>query len=112
MTSHEGGSSDDASRGAEHPEVERHASWAELFFDLVAVAAVASLAHLLATELDWASLGLYAVLFLALWLTWTTFMLYGNVAGTRTHVLRLLVGMFGLGVMAAGRSPSSRSPTS
>ena len=39
------------------PEVERHASWSELFFDLVAVAAVASLAHLLATELDWASLG-------------------------------------------------------
>ncbi len=83
------------------PEVERHASWSELFFDLVAVAAVASLAHLLATELDWASLGLYAVLFLAVWLAWTTFMLYGNVAGSRTHVLRLLIGMFGLGVMAA-----------
>ena len=28
-------------------------------------------------------------------------MLYGNVAGSRTHVLRLLIGMFGLGVMAA-----------
>ena len=53
------------------------------------------------TELDWASLGLYAVLFLAVWLAWTTFMLYGNVAGSRTHVLRLLIGMFGLGVMAA-----------
>ena len=86
---------------ADQPEVERHASWAELFFDLVAVAAVASLAHVLATELGWAALGLYAVLFLAVWLAWTTFMLYGNVAGTRTHVLRLLVGMFGLGVMAA-----------
>ena len=85
----------------EQQEVERHASWAELFFDLVAVAAVASLAHVLATELDWASLGLYAVLFLAVWLAWTTFMLYGNVAGSRTHVLRLLIGMFGLGVMAA-----------
>jgi low temperature requirement protein LtrA len=92
--------------GGEEPEtaeqeVERHASWAELFFDLVAVAAVASLAHVLATDLDWASLGLYAVLFLAAWLAWTTFMLYGNVSGSRTHVLRLLVGMFGLGVMAA-----------
>ena len=62
---------------------------------------MASLAHVLATELDWASLGLYAVLFLAVWLAWTTFMLYGNVAGSRTHVLRLLIGMFGLGVMAA-----------
>ena len=85
----------------EHQEVERHASWAELFFDLVAVAAVGALAHVLAAELGWASLGLYAVLFLAVWLAWTTFMLYGNVAGSRTHVLRLLIGMFGLGVMAA-----------
>ncbi len=101
MTSDEGGGPGGVSGEAEHREVERHASWAELFFDLVAVAAVASLAHVLATELSWPTLGLYAVLFLAVWLTWTTFMLYGNVAGTRTHVLRLLVGMFGLGVMAA-----------
>jgi len=97
----EGAATDVAEPVEEAPELERHASWSELFFDLVAVAAVASLAHLLATELDWASLGLYAVLFLAVWLAWTTFMLYGNVAGSRTHVLRLLIGMFGLGVMAA-----------
>ena len=83
------------------PEAERHASWAELFFDLVAVAAVAALAHVLTVELDWQALGLYAVLFLAVWLAWTTFMLYGNVEGSRTHVLRLMIGMFGLGVMAA-----------
>jgi low temperature requirement protein LtrA len=30
---------------------ERHASWAELFFDLVAVAGVAALAHVLGPEL-------------------------------------------------------------
>ena len=82
-------------------EVERHASWDELFFDLVAVAGVAALAHVLVTELDLASLGLYAVLFLAFWLSWTAFMLYGNVAAGQTHVVRLMVGMFGLGVMAA-----------
>jgi low temperature requirement protein LtrA len=81
--------------------IERHASWAELFFDLVAVAGVAALAHVLGPELDAATLGLYALLFLALWLSWTTFMLYGNVAAGRTRVLRLMVGMFGLGVMAA-----------
>ena len=101
MSNHDAEPASGAPEDMEHQEVERHASWAELFFDLVAVAAVASLAHLLATELDWTSLGLYAVLFLATWLAWTTFMLYGNVAGTRTHVLRLLIGMFGLGVMAA-----------
>ena len=82
-------------------ETERHASWAELFFDLVAVAGVAALAHVLASELDAVALGLYAVLFLAFWLSWTAFMLYGNVAAGQTQVLRLMVGMFGLGVMAA-----------
>jgi low temperature requirement protein LtrA len=80
---------------------ERHATWAELFFDLVAVAGVSALAHVLGAELDSASLALYALLFLSFWLTWTTFMLYGNIAADQTRVLRLLVGMFGLGVMAA-----------
>jgi low temperature requirement protein LtrA len=80
---------------------ERHASWAELFFDLVAVAGVGALAHVLEAELDAPSLGLYTLLFLSFWLCWTTFMLYGNVAAGRTRVIRLLVGMFGLGVMAA-----------
>ncbi|MEK8110553.1 low temperature requirement protein A [Micromonospora sp. M12] len=37
----------------------------------------------------------------AFWLIWTTFMLYGNVAAGQTRVVRLLIGMFGLGVMAA-----------
>jgi len=81
--------------------LERHASWAELFFDLVAVAGVAALAHVLGLKLDAAALGLYALLFLAFWLSWTTFMLYSSVAAGQTHVLRLMIGMFGLGVMAA-----------
>ena len=80
---------------------QRHASWSELFFDLVAVAGVAALSHVLVLHLDATTLGLYALLFLAFWLSWTTFMLYGNVAAGQTHVLRLMVGMFGLGVMAA-----------
>jgi low temperature requirement protein LtrA len=79
---------------------ERHASWAELFFDLVAVAGVAALAHVLEIELSSAALGLYVLLFLAFWLSWTTFTLYSNVAASRTHVIRLMIGMFGLGVMA------------
>ncbi len=81
--------------------IERHASWAELFFDLVAVAAVAALAHVLGSDLDAAALGLYALMFLAFWLSWTTFTLYSNIAAGKTHVIRLMTGMFGLGVMAA-----------
>jgi low temperature requirement protein LtrA len=86
---------------AHEAKIERHASWAELFFDLVAVAGVAALAHVLGSELDAAALGLYALLFLSFWLSWTTFMLYSNVAAGHTQVSRLLIGMFGLGVMAA-----------
>lgn len=86
---------------SEDNRVERHASWAELFFDLIAVAGVSALAHALGSELDVAGLFLYALLFLAFWLSWTTFMLYSNVAGSRTRVTRLLIGMFGLGVMAS-----------
>ncbi|MEO6086655.1 MAG: low temperature requirement protein A [Umezawaea sp.] len=81
--------------------IERHASWAELFFDLVVVAGIAALAHVLGSELDAAALGLYTLLYLTFWLSWTTFMLYGNVAAGKTHVLRLMIGMFGLGVMVA-----------
>jgi low temperature requirement protein LtrA len=80
--------------------IERHASWAELFFDLVAVAGVAALAHVLGSGLNAAALGLYALLFLTFWLSWTTFMLYSNVAAGQTRVVRLMIGMFGLGVMA------------
>jgi low temperature requirement protein LtrA len=86
---------------SEDAKVERHASWAELFFDLVAAAGVAALARVLRFELDAAALGLYALLFLAFWLSWTTFMVYSNVAASHTHVIRLMVGMLGLGVMAA-----------
>jgi low temperature requirement protein LtrA len=86
---------------SEDARIERHASWAELFFDLIPVAGVAALAHVLRFELGAASLGLYALLFLAFWLSWTTFMLYSNVAAGKTHVVRLMIGMFGLGVMAA-----------
>lgn len=80
--------------------IERHASWAELFFDLVAAAGVAALANVLGSELDAAALGLYALLFLTFWLSWTTFMLYSNVEAGHTRVVRLMIGMFGLGVMA------------
>lgn len=79
---------------------ERHASWGELFFDLVAVAGVAMLGHLLAGEFNLTSLGLFGILFIAFWLTWTTYMLYGN-STDNPRLARLLIGMFGLGVMAA-----------
>ncbi|MBM4826543.1 MULTISPECIES: low temperature requirement protein A [Streptomyces] len=84
-----------------HDSQERHASWLELFFDLVAVTAVAQVAHLLRGDLGPSDLGLYALLFLALWTAWICFTLYGNVAGEGTRTRTVLLAMFGMAVMAA-----------
>ncbi|MET9603642.1 low temperature requirement protein A [Streptomyces sp. NPDC006512] len=80
---------------------ERHASWLELFFDLTAVAGVAQLAHLLHGGPDRADLALYTVMFLAFWTGWMLFTVYGNVTGEQARTRTVLVGMFGMAVMAA-----------
>ncbi|MFE4758790.1 low temperature requirement protein A [Streptomyces mirabilis] len=86
---------------AEADESERHATWLEPFFDLIAVAGVSQLAHLLHGEPGAKDFAYYAVLFCAFWMTWTCFTLYGNVADDRTRTHILLAGMFGRAVMAA-----------
>ncbi len=80
---------------------ERHASWLELFFDLIAVAGVGQLAHLLHEGTSWTSLGEYVLLFLAFWFAWVMATMYGNVAGERTRVLAVVAAMFGMAVMAS-----------
>ncbi|MET9240723.1 low temperature requirement protein A [Nonomuraea sp. NPDC003709] len=80
--------------------VERHASWLELFFDLVVVVAVAQLAHRLEHP-TWESVALFAVLYYAVWSVWTTLTLYSNAEADRTRTRGMLIGMFGIAVMAA-----------
>ncbi|WP_329285111.1 low temperature requirement protein A [Streptomyces sp. NBC_00691] len=82
-------------------ESERHASWLELFFDLIAVAGVAQLAHLLHGTPGADDLGFYCLLYLAFWTAWMCFTTYGNVAADTVHTRTVLIGMFGLAVMAA-----------
>lgn len=91
----------DTDTGTETAGGERHATWIELFFDLVAVAGIAALSHVLIGHLTWTSIGLYALLFVAFWAAWAAFMLYGNVGGNTVHVIQVLVGMFGIGVMSS-----------
>ncbi|MEU8899070.1 low temperature requirement protein A [Nocardia sp. NPDC048505] len=80
---------------------DRHASWMELFFDLVAVAGVGQLTHLLHHGPTLADFGLYVVLYLAFWMVWAVIMLYGNIARDHTRVPLMLAAMLGLGVLAA-----------
>ncbi|HEV7709164.1 MAG TPA: low temperature requirement protein A, partial [Asanoa sp.] len=86
---------------AASPAAERHASWLELFFDLVVVVAVAQLAHQLEGSPGLRDVGLFVVLFYAIWSVWTSFTLYANVAATKTRTRAMLVAMFGIAVMAA-----------
>ncbi|MEV0586689.1 low temperature requirement protein A [Nonomuraea sp. NPDC050310] len=79
---------------------ERHASWLELFFDLVVVAAVVQLAHRL-HDPSWAGATVTLTLFYAIWSVWISYTLYANVAATRTRTRSILIGMFGIAVMAA-----------
>ncbi|WP_421742731.1 low temperature requirement protein A [Cellulomonas sp.] len=81
--------------------VERHATWKELFFDLVVVAGVGQLAHLLHEDTEPTTLGLYAVLYLAFWISWAGFAVYGNIAGDDARAGVLITAMLGLAVMAA-----------
>jgi low temperature requirement protein LtrA len=80
---------------------ERHATWLELFFDLIAVVGTAQLAHVLHGEPSVADVGLFALLFLAFWTIWMCFTVYGNAAGDRARTLTMLIGMLGMAVLAA-----------
>ncbi|HZE41624.1 MAG TPA: low temperature requirement protein A [Stackebrandtia sp.] len=79
----------------------RQASWLELFFDLVAVAAIAQLALLLREHADWFHIGIFVIVYFAVWSTWTSFTFYGNVWGDKAHVRFMILGMAAMGVMAA-----------
>ena len=89
------------SSDAPAPEAERHATWKELFFDLVVVAGIAQLTPLVHEDSATRGLGLYAVLFVAFWITWAGFAVYGDIAGDDARTPVLLVAMVGLAIMAA-----------
>lgn len=81
----------------------RHASWLELFFDLVVVVAVAQLAHRLQGHEGspgWYDVLVFVVLYFSVWLVWSSFTMYANVAAEKTRQRSMLVGMLGIAVMA------------
>jgi low temperature requirement protein LtrA len=72
----------------------------ELFFDLVAVAAVAQLVHLLRDTPGWLDVGVALVGYYAVWSVWTSFTLYGNVRAEQARVRFMVIGMVALGLLA------------
>jgi low temperature requirement protein LtrA len=57
---------------------ERHATWLELFFDLIFVAVVAQITHRLESALDWGSLLASVGLFLPVWWIWAGHTVYAT----------------------------------
>ena len=79
-------------RTTEDPSSERHATWFELFFDLVFAAAVVELATSLADDPTSAVFGRFAGLFVAISWAWTGFAAYANRFDTDDLIYRLIKG--------------------
>ncbi|WP_161632040.1 low temperature requirement protein A [Nakamurella lactea] len=76
-------------------------NWLELFFDLVVVAAVAVLTEGLLTDPSLGAVGLLALMYGTIWLSWVLVVMYTNVAGERTRTRVLVIAMFLIAVMVA-----------
>ncbi|MGI8691301.1 MAG: low temperature requirement protein A, partial [Geodermatophilaceae bacterium] len=83
--------------------VERHASWLELFFDLVFVVVVAALAGQLHEDHSVLGLAVFAGLFVPVWWCWRSFTWYatGYSDDPRCRI-GLLAGMLGVAVLSIG----------
>jgi low temperature requirement protein LtrA len=70
-------------------EGERHASWLELFFDVVFVVAIAQLAHELVEDHSLRGFAVFAALFLPVFIAWQGFTIYADRFDTDDAVFRL-----------------------
>ena len=71
------------------PREERHATWFELFFDLVFVAAVAQLGAALAADPSAADFARFAAVFVMVLWAWVLYTLYANRVDTADLIFRL-----------------------
>lgn len=89
-------------RTLEPTDGERHASWLELFFDLVFVLAVAQIAKILAEHSDWFGVLKFLALFIPVWWSWVGFTFYADRFETDETAYRVLMfaAMFAVIVLA------------
>lgn len=76
-------------------------SWLELFFDLVAVAAIAVIGEGLVSEQTWAGLALFVALYATVWFSWLLVTTYSDVTGAAARSRTIIAAMLLLGIMAA-----------
>lgn len=87
----------------------RHATWLELFYDLVFVVAVAQLAHQLSDDLSVAGFLTYAALYVPVWWAWTGQTFYANRFDTddTLHRLTSLLQVSAVAVLAASTAEAT-----
>lgn len=88
--------------GEEGEGIPRHATWLELFFDLVFIVAIAELGSFLREGLSFVGILEYASLFVLVWWIWVGFSYYADVFETQDIVsqLVLIMAMFGVIIMS------------
>ena len=87
-------------------EKERHATWLELFFDLVFVVIISQLSHFLLHEISLLRFLEFLFLFIPVWWAWTGVTFYSTrfYSDDVGHRLLLLLQMGGAGAMAVNIS--------
>ncbi|HET9214889.1 MAG TPA: low temperature requirement protein A [Gaiellaceae bacterium] len=90
-------------RTVEDDEDERHATWLELFFDLVFVVAIAQLAEGLADDPSVHGFLVFAGFFVAVWWAWVGYTFYADRFDTDDppHRILMIAGMFAVAVLAS-----------
>ncbi len=80
----------------------RHASYLELFFDVVFVVAIAQLAHELVVDHSLTGFARFAALYLPVFIAWQGFSIYADRFDTDDVLLRvvMLVGMLAIAALA------------
>jgi len=97
----------------EDRDPDRRVTFLELFFDLVFVAVIAQLAHHLAENVSWTSVGWFVFLFYAVWSSWINGTLYHDLHSTDDLSIRVFTfaQMLAVALMAvhAGEVPGDGS---
>jgi low temperature requirement protein LtrA len=101
-------------RSVEDAREERHASWFELFFDLVFVAAVAVLGDLLTANPSSTTFLEFAALFVPVWWAWVGYTFYADRFDTDDLVYRILMmaAMLSVAAVAVNIRDFSRAGSS
>ena len=87
-------------RRDEDQTTERHATWLELFYDLIFVAAIAELAHDLSDHISWAGFLSFAILFAPVWWCWVGATFYASRFDT-DGILDRLFALVQMAIVAA-----------